>query len=208
MRIFDTFATQKRAVTSTDYVSMIYNMPAKFGAIKRARVVQDQNSLKRNLNVYVVSENTNGNLVAANSTIKSNLKTWVKEYKMINDTVDIMDAKVVNIGINFVAITNPKVNKYSVLRQATDILIQDLTATHMEIGESFTLSDVYTSLRFVPGIVDVVDVEIVQKTGGLYSTTGFNVEDQMSADGRVLRVPQNVVLEIKYPKDDIKGTFK
>ncbi len=208
MRIFDTFATQKRAVTSTDYVSMIYNMPAKFGAIKRARVVQDQNSLKRNLNVYVVSENKNGNLVAANSTIKSNLKTWIKEYKMINDTVDIMDAKVVNIGINFVAITNPKVNKYSVLRQATDILMQDLTSTHMEIGESFTLSDVYTSLRFVPGIVDVVDVEIVQKTGGLYSTTGFNVEDQMSPDGRVLRTPQNVVLEIKYPKDDIKGTFK
>tara|TARA_R110000824_G_scaffold57112_1_gene155633 strand:+ start:1354 stop:3159 length:1806 start_codon:yes stop_codon:yes gene_type:complete len=207
-RIFDTFATQKRAVTGTDYVSMVYNMPAKFGAIKRARIVQDQNSLKRNLNLYVISENKNGNLVETNGVIKSNLKTWIKEYKMINDTVDILDTKVVNIGINFIAIVNPKINKFSVLQQATNILIQELTATQMEIGESFTLSDVYTALRFVPGIIDVIDVEIVQKTGGLYSTTGFNVEDQMSADGRVLRVPQNVILEIKYPKDDIKGTFK
>jgi hypothetical protein len=207
-RIFDTFATQKRAVTGQDYVSMIYNMPGKFGAVKRARIVQDQNSLKRNLNLYVISENKNGNLIETNSTIKSNLKTWIKEYKMINDTVDILDAKIVNIGINFTAIANPKVNKFSVLQQSVNILIQELSSLHREIGESFTLSDVYTALRFVPGIVDVVDVEIVQKTGGLYSTTGFNIEDQMSPDGRVLYAPQNVILEIKFPKDDIKGTFK
>ena len=207
-RIFDTFATQKRAVTERDYISVIYNMPAKFGAIKRASIAQDTNSLKRNLNVYVTSEDKDGNLIETNSTIKSNLKTWIKQHKMINDTIDILDAKIVNIGINFVAVASHKANKFSVLQEAVEIITQEISEIHMDIGESFTLSDVYAALRFVPGIVDVVDVEMVQKTGGLYSTTGFNIEDQMSLDGRILYAPRNVIFEIKFTEDDIKGTIK
>ena len=50
-RIYDNFATQNRAVTKLDYVSTIYSMPPQFGAIKRAMVVRDDDSFKRNLNI-------------------------------------------------------------------------------------------------------------------------------------------------------------
>lgn len=50
IRAYSNFATQNRAVTKQDYVSVVYNMPSKFGAVKRASVSLDTNSYnQRNL---------------------------------------------------------------------------------------------------------------------------------------------------------------
>ena len=75
-RIFDTFPTQNRAVTQADYENLTYRMPPKFGSVKRCSVQRDPNSQKRNLNIYVISEDSFGKLIETNSTIKNNLKTW------------------------------------------------------------------------------------------------------------------------------------
>ena len=77
VRAFATFATQNRAVTRTDYINLAYRMPSKFGKIKRVNVIQDKDSFKRNLNMYVLSENSAGNFVQSNATIKENLKQWL-----------------------------------------------------------------------------------------------------------------------------------
>ena len=97
----DYFPTQNRAVTSTDYEALTYAMPSEFGSIKRCHMVRDQDSLKRNLNMYVLAESTTGRLETASSALKDNLKIWLNRYRMVNDTLDILDAKVVNIGIEF-----------------------------------------------------------------------------------------------------------
>ena len=114
-RAFDNFATQNRAVTVQDFEAVAYGMPPKFGSIKRVSVVQDPDSFKRNLNLYVLAEDSNGYLTEANNTLKENLKMWLNSYKMIHDTVDILDGKIVNYGIEFHAIANPEYNKYDVL---------------------------------------------------------------------------------------------
>ena len=57
-------------------------------------------------------------------------------------------------------------------------------------------------------IVDVTDVEIVNKTGGLYSDTSLSIKSYISADGRILYAPNNVVYELRYPNRDIRGTIK
>ena len=92
---------QNRAVTRNDYKTMVYSMPASFGAIKRCNIVQDKNSFKRNMNLYVLSNLPNGKLSTASSTLKQNLKVWINKNKMINDTIDILDAKIINLGIDF-----------------------------------------------------------------------------------------------------------
>ena len=53
-RINDVFATQNRAVTADDYEALVYRLPSKFGKIKRARMLRDQDSFKRNLNLYIL----------------------------------------------------------------------------------------------------------------------------------------------------------
>ena len=99
-RIRGSFAAQNRAVTQQDYESLIYQMPQKFGALKRCRILRDDDSLKRNLNLYVIAEGPTGDLVTANSVLKNNVKTWIKKNKMINDTVDILDAKILNLEVS------------------------------------------------------------------------------------------------------------
>ena len=82
-RIFDNYASQNRAVTAQDYQAVIYAMPPKFGSVKRAAILRDRNSLKRNLNVYVISEDSDGELVKTSNSIKENLKVFLKIYLLL-----------------------------------------------------------------------------------------------------------------------------
>lgn len=201
------FPSQNRAVTATDYEAITYMMPSNFGSVKRCRVIRDQDSLKRNLNLYVISENSAGQLITSNTALKENIKIWLNRYRMVNDTVDILDAKVVNIGINFEVVSSEEVNKYEVL-DSTITALRNKFSRSMFIGERFYITDVFTELNKVRGVVDTVNVSLVNKTGGNYSQSSFNIEKFMSLDGRYLSVPDNVILEIKYPKIDIKGTVR
>ena len=70
IRIYDTFSSQNRAVTAQDYKALSYKMPPNFGALKRVNISRDTDSFKRNLNMYVISEDTNGNLETTNTVIK------------------------------------------------------------------------------------------------------------------------------------------
>jgi hypothetical protein len=206
-RIYSSFTSQNRAVTQEDYKIMCYSMPPQFGAIKRVSIRRDPSSLKRNLNLYVTSEDNFGRLIQTNNTIKENLKTWINSSRMINDTIDILDAKIVNLGIEFTAISNLEANKFDVLTDA----IEELTEFYnrkLDIGEPFSVTEIYSRLNKLDSIVDVSRVKIVHKSGLNYSDQAFNIDDSYSDDGRYLIAPDNVVFEIKFPQNDIKGTIK
>lgn len=205
-RIKNTFAAQNRAVTKQDYIIASYSMPPQFGAVKRTSIVKDHDSFKRNLNMYVVSEDKNGKLVTTNNTVKSNLKTWLNGYKMVNDTIDILDAKIVNIGIQFRILGQPEVNKYDILSLATSEL-QRRFDKQFDIGEPINITNIFRILNFIPGVTDTLDVQIVNINGGLHSTTAIDINANTSADGRTLIAPDDVIYEIKYPTQDIRGTI-
>ena len=207
-RIKGTFAAQNRAVTMEDYVSLIYQMPAKFGAIKRASVMRDPDSIYRNINIYLISEDQDGLLTSPNSLIKRNVKTWLSSKKMISDTIDLLDAKVVNLGINFSILAQKGLNRFEVLDAAIEALRERYSDIYFEIGEPIYITDIYTILNAVPGVVDTIDVQLVEKTGGVYSAATYDFDSNMSDDGRYLKVPKNVILELKYPDLDIKGVVK
>ena len=206
-RISDVFATQNRAVTLQDYKSLCYQMPGRFGAIKRANMVRDPDSFRRNLNLYVLSEDNDGNLTKTNPAIKENLKLWLDQGRMVNDTVDIMDAKIVNIGVEFTAIASLNANKFDVLNDAV-VTLSSFYERKLEIGEVFYITDVYNHLNKMDGIIDVSRVKIVSKTGANYSNEFFDIDFNLSDDGRYVKIPNNVVFEIKYPDIDIKGSIK
>lgn len=207
IRIFNSFASQNRAVTAQDYQALVYRMPPKFGAIKRVKIVRDEDSFKRNLNMYVVSENSNGKLVETNATVKENLRTWINKNRMINDTIDILDAKIINLGINFEAIGDLERDKYDILSDAVVSLTSEFS-TVKDVGEPLFITDIYNALKKVQGLVDVTRVKVFQKSGGLYSDIRFNVNENLSSDGRYLEMPKNVIFEFKYPENDIKGVIR
>jgi hypothetical protein len=206
-RIKGTFSTQNRAVTKQDYISIIYNMSSEFGSIKKCNVLQDKDSFKRNINIFVVSEDINGSLVEPPISLQENLKTWLNRYRMINDTIDIIPARIINFGIDFKIITDINVNKYDVLTNATKELQKAFSKT-FEVGESLVITDIPKILNNVRGVVDTIDVEIFPLMGGNHSDVSYNIKEKISADGRFLHIPEDHILELKFPSQDIKGSVK
>ncbi len=205
IRALNHFASQNRAVTKEDYKSFVYAMPNKFGSISRCNIMRDADSIKRNLNLYVISEDVNGNLITTNNTIKENLKTWLSRVKMVNDTIDILDTKIVNIGIRFSVKSTQQENKYTALSDGIQA-IKNKFNRKFEIGEPIYITDIQTALQSVSSIADVKKITVFNRTGGVYSDISYNIDLNKSADGRYVTLPEDHIFEIKDMNADIIGT--
>ncbi len=206
-RVNDVFSSQNRAVTASDYEALVYRMPPRFGSVKRAKIYRDQDSFKRNLNLYILSEDADQNFMTSSQLLKNNIKTWLGNYKMINDTIDILDARIINIKINFVAVVDYNQDKTEALAIAIG-KIEEMLEEKLDIGQPIYISKIYDELNNLDEIVDVTDVSITNESGGLYSDQTLNLDEYISADGRILYAPENVVYELKYSDLDIKGTIR
>ena len=201
------YAAQNRAVTKQDYESLVYQMPTKFGAVVRANIVNDPSSTNRDINLYVISEDSDGKLTTTDQTTKNNIKNYLSHYIPINDSVTLKDAFIINIGIEFTIVNDKNYDSQSVLFSCQEALKKHFTE-RFYIGEPLYLTRVYDVLNNVLGVYDVKRVNIFGKTGGIYSSINYNIETHLSKDGSYYKVPKNVILEIKYPDIDIKGVVR
>ena len=200
------YAAQNRAVSLLDYQALIYAIPSNFGKIKRCSIHQDVNSFKRNLNIYVISEGQNGILTQANDIIKTNLKTWLSQYKMINDTIDILDAIIINVGIDFNIISDSFYDRTDILNKALITLQVLFNNRKYDIGESISIAEIYNTLNKLDGVIDTTSVVVTQKFGGFYSDNVIDLDAMTTFDGKSINAPKNVIYEVKFPAIDIKGT--
>jgi len=207
-RIYDTFPTQNRAVTQADYENMIYRMPPKYGSVKRCSVQRDPDSRRRNLNVYIISEDRNGNFTQSNSTIKNNLKTWMNNYRMLSDTIDVLDAYIINFGIEFAVQPKKDTDKFTLVDTCIQKLVTEFNQIKYFIGEPISISDIYTKLSEVEGVKSVSSVVIKNKKGDNYSSVSFDINDNTSPDGSSVVIPKNAVAELKFPSVDITGKIR
>jgi phage-related baseplate assembly protein len=201
------YAAQNRAVTKQDYESLIYQMPRKFGAVTRANIVNDPSSTNRNIDIYVISEDNNGRLAKTNQVIKNNIKNYLSHYIPINDSVTLKDAFVVNFGLEFTVLNDKNYDSQTVLFRCQE-KIKEYFSEHLYIGEPLYLSRLYEIINNVEGVYDVKRVKAFNKTNGNYSQINYNMENSLSKDGSYYKIPKNIILEIKYPNIDIKGTVK
>jgi hypothetical protein len=183
-------------------------MPSGCGKVKRVNIVQDPRSTSRNLNMYVLAESVNGKFIAPTTQLKTNLKSWLERYRMINDSVDILDGKIINYGIEFEVIAETSSNRFEVLNNCTKRLKEKLLNVAKEMGEPVYLTEIYKHLNSVPGVVDTTAVKLVNKTGGSYSSFNYEMDKNMSSDGRFLIIPADAVADVLFSDDDISGVIK
>ena len=89
------------------------------------------------------------------------------------------------IGINFVITPEREKNRFDVLAAASSVLRGKMLVAN-DIGSPFYITDIYKILNNVSGVVDVIDVKIERKIGPDYSTTSFNIDENMSLDRRYI----------------------
>jgi len=200
------YSSQNRAVTRQDYESMIYNMPNKFGIIKRVSVLNDPSATNRRTAIYVISEDQDGKLTTASSSLKTNMKNWISQYKAMNDVVDIFDTKIVNFGADYKVTLDNRFKDVNVLGKC-NTAISNYFSNQLYIGEPIYITRLYSILSKIDGVADVKTVSVHQKKGTDYSSVVINFDDALSADGTYINTPKNVIMELKFPFRDIKGTL-
>jgi hypothetical protein len=203
----NTYAAQNRAVTKQDFEAIAYNMPTKFGQIKRVNVINDPMSTNRKLAMYVLGSDNDGNLTRSNDRVKQNLKTWLSRYKGINDHIEIFDGKVVNFGIDFEIAVDRRFSNDNILNEAVNNL-KKFYSSKLYMGEPVYITDIYNILAKTKGVIDIKKVNVFNKYGGSYSTTPLDFEKIRSKDGTYYKTPKNVVMELKFAERDIKGIAK
>ena len=136
--------------------------------------------------------------------IKENLKYWLSGYKMITDTVDILDAKIINVGLTYSLLVDPVFVKADVLNNVKNQLLF-YYSTKLDIGQSFNLLDVYREIRKIKGVLDVKAPKVKNITDFGYSQIVFDIGSNTSSDGNSIYCPRNAVFEIKDLNKDIVG---
>jgi hypothetical protein len=204
-------ASQKRSVTADDYLIRALSMPSDFGAITKAYIEQpkltdNQVSTIETLNLYVLSQNAQGTLDYATTALKDNLRTYLSQYRMIGDNIEIRDAYIINIGVDFEIIVLPEYNNNEVLLSCIGSLQNYFLTSKWQLNQPILLKDLYILLDRISGVQTVKNISISNKAG---TTSGYS---QYAYD--IVGATQNQVIypsldpsifEVKFPSQDIRG---
>jgi len=210
------FPTQNRNVTKADYLVRTLSMPAKFGYVSKAYVTQDylvandidkQNFINNNplaLSIYILSNNIDGKITRANNVIKQNLKTYLSYNKMMSDAIIIKDAYYTNIKVNFDISILPAYNSQDILTNCINVLKNYFDITKWQINQPIIYSDIYNLIGSVKGVQSVINVDIVNLSGGNYSPYSYDIK-AATKQGIVYPSLDPMIFEVRYPDTDIYG---
>jgi hypothetical protein len=204
-------ASQQRSVTADDYLIRALSMPSDYGVVTKAFIEQpkltdNQVSTIETLNLYILSLNSSGQLDYATDTLKNNLRTYLSQYRMIGDNIEIRDAFIINIGVDFEIIVLPEYNNNEVLLACITALQAYFNINNWQLNQPIMIRDLYLLLDKVKGVQSVKSVNISNKAG---TTLGYSqyAYDIVGATQNQIIYPSldPSIFEVKYPDLDIKG---
>ena len=206
------YQTQLRTVTKEDYLIRAMSMPSNLGVIAMAfaepcKVGEyETGTLPSILDLYVLSYDINTNLKPCSPTLKRNLKTYLSEYRMINDAINIKDAFIINIGINFDIVVRPNYNNNETLTKCIESLTNYFNIKNWQINQPILLPELSILLDKIEGVQTVKNLKIDNLAGTAlgYSEYAYDVIGATINDV-VYPSIDPMVFELKYPNIDIKG---
>ena len=206
------FQNQLRTVTKQDYLVRALSLPSNLGVVAKAyaepvKIAEYQpGELPTILDLYILSYDSNKKLRTASTLLKRNLMTYLSEYRMINDSIKIKDAFVINIGVNFDIIVLPNYNNNEVITKCIDSLSEYFNIDKWQINQPILLKDLYILLDKVEGVQTVKNVSIsnLNETSLGYSEYAYDVVGA-TINEVVYPSLDPMIFEIKYPNTDIKG---
>ena len=206
------FQNQLRTVTKEDYLIRALSMPSNLGTIAMAYAEPvkvgeyETGTLPAILDLYILSYDIDKKLKVASSIIKRNLKTYLSEYRMINDAINIKDAFIINIGVTFDIVVRPNYNNNEILTKCITALTNYFNIDKWQINQPIILGDIYILLDKVEGVQTVKNISIENLAGTAlgYSEYAYDVTTA-TINSVVYPSIDPMVFEVKYPNTDIKG---
>ncbi len=213
------FAAQNRAITREDYISRVYSMPARYGTIAKAYVVGDTqiNTADKTypaetisnpyaLNLYILAQDADNRFTDANQALLENLRTYLSQYRMLTDALNIKSAFIINLGINFEVIPKPNINSNEVVLQCIARLKVLLNNDRMQINGPLNISSIVSELDSIDGVQSIPLFEFtnLHSTSKGYSGNQYDINRAIKNNILYPSLDPSI-FEIKYPNADIKG---
>jgi hypothetical protein len=206
------FSAQNRAVTIKDYQSRISLMPGQFGVPFRCGVFEEQNKIK----VYILGLDSNGKLTnSSTSTLRNNIATYLADYRMLNDYVQISNGKIINLALEIDLFVDKKAPQSQIISQVISSVQSFMDINKFQMGDNIYLSPLIENINNVGGVLNVIDLRIFNKVGNGYSVNEIS-QPYIDPATRQIDIATDYTLfgdpitmfEIKFPAQDIKVRVK
>ena len=209
------FSSQQRTVTREDYIIRALSMDPKFGSVSKAYIVQDDqltpNSSTRipnplALNLYTLGYNSAEKLAVLNTATKTNLATYLEQYRMLTDAINIKDAFIINFTIDFEVTVFKNYNNQEVILKCLTELKNYFSTKKWQINQPIIISDVKNLIGEVRGVQTVEDVIFRNKSGESLGYSKYIYPlDTATRGGVIYPSLDPSIFELKFPNSDIKG---
>ena len=211
------YSSQNRAVTREDYVARVYAMPSKYGSVAKAYLDKDEqyfiqtvgtHEVKNPLaiNLYALAYDKNKRCVPMTELAKVNLQTYLSQYRMLTDAINIKSAHVINIGVDFSILPRPGYQNKEVLLHCINKLKCIFDPDNWSINEPIILPKIATELDKIEGVQTVKNLRIYnlfdQSSG--YSGNIYDIKGA-TRDAVIYPSMDPSIFEVAYPDNDIKG---
>ena len=199
--------SQGRVVTREDLLARIYTMPAQFGRVYRASIAANPvNPLSAIL--YIISLDKDGDLTIAPDALKKNLSTYLNEFRLISDAIDILDVQVVNFGVKYSVVVAPGVNKVQIVQNINNKLSNALQNKFFQIDQPIVIDDITNIVINADSVIALSDLRVFPRVGSVenrnYASSTFPFE--RSTKRGIIYGPLGSIFELKFPEHDIVGS--
>ena len=172
---------------------------------KQSNVAENNNPFA--INMYVLGYDSNKNLTNLNLAVKQNLKTYLGEYRMITDAVNMINGFIINIGCDFEIICYSNFNKREVITNCLTQLKDYFNIDNWTFNKPINISEIELILANVEGVMSVPSVKISNLCGDAgisYSPNKYNIDE--ATKGKIVYPSLDPsIFEVKFPNKDIKG---
>ena len=200
------FASQKRAVTLSDYKVLIDTMPSIFGAPAKSGVMEVENKVM----VKLLSYNTDGSLTSnVSTTLMNNISEYLSDYRMLNDYITIEPAEVIDLSLEIDLLIDPSFNSGVIITNVINTTNEFFAPRNREMGTDVFVGELIKDLGAQDGVKNLIDLRIYNKVGGQYSSNEVSqryIDDATKQieliDGVIFAQPTQS-FQVRYPTKDV-----
>lgn len=204
-------ASQERCVTLTDYLTMIYLIPGKFGSPYKVNIMKIDNKVVP----LIIGINSDGTLNnTSTSILKRNIALWLAPKRMVNDYIEIRDGKIINLSYDITVLVDDNVTEIDLKTQVINTTADYHDTSKLNMGDEIFLGGLIENINNIKGVLNIIEMNIFNKVGNGYSlneTTMSYINEKTKQINPVdysLICEQDSIFEIKVPKNDILVKIK
>jgi hypothetical protein len=200
------FASQNRAVTISDYESIIKTMPSIYGAPAKVAITEENNKIK----IKMLSYDITGNLTdVISDTLKQNVANYLSNYRMINDYISIESAQPIDLGVECDIVLDATQNSGAVIGKVIDIVTTYFSPLDRQLGQNVVVSELRRLIQAENGVISISEMRFFNKVGGQYSSFQTSqpysnvVTKQIELVADTIFAEPSQIYQIKFPSKDI-----